>query len=139
MNDKIIIRILFYVAGLYDGLLGVIFVLAPKQALDICDVDFAANAGYLQFPAALLIVFAWMFFAIARKPLANRNLIPYTIGLKVAYCAVVVWQWSRVDLDTLWKPFLVCDAIFAVLLAWAYIKLARARQPGPPRAAQSQT
>ena len=45
--------------------------------------------GYVQFSAALLIIFGLMFLAAARRPIANRNLLPYCFLLKIAYSGVV--------------------------------------------------
>jgi len=130
-KNHAIVRVLFVVAGLYDGILGIMFLVMPARILAISGVGFAENVGYLQFPAALLVVFAAMFFAIAARPAANRYLIPYGVGLKVAYCAIVFWHWHLGESAALWKPFAVCDALFAGLFLWAYVKLAPATHQSP--------
>ena len=79
--------------------------------------------GYVQFPSALLIVFALMFLAVAAAPRRNRNLIPYGVLLKVSYCAVAFYYWFTIDVPSIWKPFAVIDLAMAVLFIWAYMAL----------------
>ena len=38
-------------------------------------------------------MFALMFIAIARNPVANRGMIVYGILLKLSYCGLVFWYW----------------------------------------------
>lgn len=117
------IRPLFYLAALYDGFLGLAFVVAPTSALEFVGVPTPYHAGFVQFPAALLVVFAIMFLAVAKRPLENRNLIPYGILLKVSYCSVVFAYWILDRLATIWKPFAIADLLFGVLFWLAYREL----------------
>lgn len=111
---------LFYVAAIYDGILGVGFLLFPTALLEAFKVP-PPHAGYIQFSAALLVTFALMFLAIARRPQRNRNLIPYGILLKVSYCGVVLRYWAVEHIPFIWKPFAIADAVFAVLFLWIYL------------------
>ena len=120
MKSKTFVSWLYAVAALYDGLLGLIFLFAPRVVFQWFDVPEPNHLGYAQFPAALLIVFAIMFTAIARAPVANRNLIIYGIGLKVSYCGVVFWYWFCGGIPDMWKPFTVFDLIFLVLFIISY-------------------
>jgi hypothetical protein len=117
------IRPLFYLAGLYDGFFGLAFVIAPTWALQTAGVPVPYHVGFVQFPAALLVVFAIMFFAVARRPSENRNLIPYGILLKVSYCSVVFAYWILGRITWIWKPFAIADVVFGVLFWLAYRKL----------------
>ncbi|MCK4873157.1 MAG: hypothetical protein KAS72_10565 [Phycisphaerales bacterium] len=120
------IRVLFVLIAVYDGVLGIVFTIAPKWAFEFVNVTEPNHFGYVQFPAALLIVFAAMFVAIACQPVRNRNLIPYGIGLKVSYCAVIFIYWcASTGLPDLWKPFAVVDAVTVLLFVWAYAALGR--------------
>jgi len=121
---------LFYLAMLYDGFLGLAFVIAPTWALETAGVPVPYHVGFVQFPAALLVVFAIMFFAVAKRPLENRNLIPYGILLKVSYCSVVFTHWIVGRLSTIWKPFAIADLAFGVLFWLAYRQLGE-RLPSP--------
>jgi hypothetical protein len=120
---------LFYLAALYDGVLGVAFVVNPGSVYTAFGVTPPNHWGYVQFPAALLLVFALMYLAVARNPEGNRNLIPYGIMLKVAYCAVVFGYWFTTDLPGMWKPFAVIDLVFLGLFIWAYVGIAPAAAP----------
>jgi len=118
---------LFVVAAAYDGVLGVLFLVSGNAVFEWFDVTPPNHAGYIQFPAALLIVFALMFLTIATRPAANRNLIVYGILLKISYCGVVFYHWFTAGIPDMWKPFAVADIVFAVLFLWAYGYLGRAR------------
>lgn len=120
MSTERSIKFLFAFAGVYDGLLGAAFLVAPAALFAAFGVTPPNHYGYVQFPAAILVIFALMFFAVAASPRSNRNLIPYGILLKVAYCGTVFGYWLSSGLPTMWKPFAVCDAVFALLffLAW---------------------
>jgi hypothetical protein len=111
---------LFYAAAVYDAVLGLAFLFAAPAVFEWCEVTPPNHFGYVQFPGALLIVFALMYLAIARKPVANRNLVPYGMLLKVSYCGVAFYHWIASGIPGMWKPFAVIDLLFLVLFVWAY-------------------
>jgi len=113
------------VAALYDGILGIAFLIAAPALFEWLGVTPPNHFGYVHFPAALLIVFALLFLAIARNPVAKLDLIPYGIMLKVSYCAVVFYHWFTAGVPVIWKPFAIADLIFIVLFVWAYSVLKR--------------
>jgi hypothetical protein len=117
------IRTLFAIAAVYDGLLGLMFAVVPWWAFQAAGVTPPNHWGYVQFPALLLIVFGLMFLAIAVDPRRNRNLIPYGIGLKIAYCIVVFGYWITIGIPGMWKPFAIIDIIMAALFVWAYVAI----------------
>jgi hypothetical protein len=121
MNRTTAIRVLYVLAALYDGLLGLAFLFGGEALFEAYDVTPPNHFGYVQFPAALLIVFALMFAAVAARPFANRNLIPYGILLKVSYCSVAFYHWFSAGIPNMWKPFAVIDLVFLVLFVWSYI------------------
>jgi hypothetical protein len=123
MNVRLMISLLFRVAAVYDGLLGLAFLFAGGAVFRWIDLTPPNHPGYLQFPAALLLVFSVMFLAIARDPAGNRNLIPYGILLKVSYCGVVLFHWLTTDLPWIWKPFCVLDFLFIVFFVQAWVIL----------------
>ncbi len=116
---------LFYAAAAYDGILGLAFLVFPLAIFQRFNVTPPNHWGYVEFSAAVLIVFALMFLNIARRPHANRNLIPYGVLLKIAYCAVVFGNWFTRGLPSMWIPLAFTDAAFAVLFIWAYLALRR--------------
>ena len=124
------IKALFLIAALYDGILGLVFLLVPGRMYDTFGVVPPNHWGYVHFPAALLVIFAVMFLAVARNPEKNRNLIPYGVLLKVAYCGVVFWHWAMQGIPTMWKPFAVSDLVFGLLFIWAYGQLGKTSPGG---------
>jgi len=125
MTKKRSMTVLFLVAALYDGLLGAAFLLASDPIFKWLDVEPPNHLGYVQFPAALLVIFAVMFLAIAMRPVRNRNLIPYCILLKLSYCSVVMYHWYTAGIPDMWKPIWVADFTFLILFIWAWITLGK--------------
>jgi hypothetical protein len=121
------ISILFWVGGIYDALLGVLFLLFGMSIFEMYNITPPNHIGYIQFPAALLIIFGLMFIAIARNPIAWRHFIIYGILLKVAYCGTVFSHWFLTGLPWIWKPFAICDLIFGVLFVIAYMQLKKSK------------
>ena len=119
MNNNLAVKVLFYIAAAYDGVLGIIFLAKPMCLFEAFEITPPNHAGYVQFPAMLLVVFAVLFFNIARNPAANRNLILYGILLKVSYCTVVFGYWFTDGIPIIWKPFAICDLIFIALFILA--------------------
>jgi hypothetical protein len=114
------IEILFLIAALYDGGLGAAFLLVPGLVFRMGNVTPPNHWAYVQFPAALLLIFAMMFVAIARNPIKNKDLVIYGFLLKLSYCGVVFGYWLTEGIPDLWKPFAVIDLVTAALFVWSY-------------------
>ena len=125
MNKIRSISFLFIIAVIYDGLLGLMFIFAGSYAYQWCNITPPNHMGYVQFPAALLLIFAIMFMTIAGNPIKNRHLIPYGILLKISYCAVVFYHWFSTGVPYMWKPFAIFDLLFLILFLWAYVSLGK--------------
>jgi hypothetical protein len=121
MSTRPVISLLFIIAALYDGVLGIGFLFAGPTLFEWFSVTPPNHWGYVQFPAVLLVIFALMFAAVAMDPVRNRNLIPYGILLKLAYCGVVCFHWFTADIPDMWKPFAVVDFLFLLTFCWAYV------------------
>ena len=83
------IRGVFIIAGIYDGMLGMAFLIMPEAIFAFYQVTPPNHMAYVEFPAFLLVLFAIMFFRIAMDPARFRELMLYGVGLKVAYCSLV--------------------------------------------------
>ena len=116
------IRLLFGVAGVYDFVIGLTFLFFGPQLFDAAGVPHPNHWGYIQFGSLLLGIFGTMFFAVAYDPLANLNLIPYGMLLKLSYTGLVVYYWITTDCPLLFKPFAIIDAVMFVLVWLAYRK-----------------
>ncbi|MGO9239346.1 MAG: hypothetical protein ACLQBJ_00930 [Bryobacteraceae bacterium] len=136
MKNRKAIAVLFAIAAAYDGILGLAFLVAHKEIFEWFKVAPPNHAAYVEFPAAMLVTFGLMFAAVARDPLANRNLIPYGMLLKVSYCGAAFWHWSRAGIPDMWKPWAFIDLVFLVLFYMAYRQIERQAQ-GSPRLASS--
>ena len=128
MRWRASVTALFVFAAIYDGAVGLMFLFAPGWAFERFGVTPPNHFGYVQFPAALLLVFTWMFIQVARRPIENRLLIPYTVMLKASYCGVVFFYWATADLPAMWKPFALADLLFAALFVAAYRVLGGMKQ-----------
>ena len=128
MNKKSILSVFFYIAAAYDGLLGAIFLLSPNYLFTVFEVTPPNHPGYVQFSAALLVVFALMFTAIAIDPLRNRNLIPYGILLKVSYAGIVFYYWATTGVPAMWKPFAIIDLAFMLGFVWSFMLIPSLRE-----------
>lgn len=117
-------RWLFYVAAVYDGILGIVFLLAWPWIFRLFDVTPPNHGGYVQFPAFLLMIFGAIFLRIARDPDGNRDLIVYGMGLKAGYSGLVFWYQMTTGVPFMWVPWAWVDLIFLALFALARRPLA---------------
>ena len=122
-------KILFYIAGIYDAVLGVSYLFLAKPLFKVFNVPPPNHWGYIQFPALVLIMFGVMFIAIARDIRKNYGLILYGIGLKAAYSGVVFYHWMVHGIPTMWIPFAIIDFVFMLLFIWAYQTVKAGRKP----------
>ena len=118
------IPVTFYLAALYDGLIGLVGIIAPVQAFRYSGIELPANMIFIQFPALLLIVAAIMFFNLARDPIANKNLIVYAVLFKLVYCVVVFGHAIFGGITFSWLLYAYCDIVFiaAFILAGLHVR-----------------
>lgn len=128
-NKTEIVSAIFYFASGYDLLLGCLFLIFAENIYESLAIAPPNHWGYVHFPAVLLIIFGTMFFEIGRRPIENRNLMPYGMLLKTAYCGVVFAHWIFGDIPELWKPFAFADLIMLWGFAWAYRETAELARP----------
>ena len=127
MKKAMLIRGLFLLAAVFDGALGLAFLSAGDEIFEWANVTPPNHWGYVQFPAAVLVIFAWMFLVVALRPTARRHLIPYGILLKLSFAGVVFRHWLDTGVPGLWKPLAIIDLVTAALFAWAYVALVRGK------------
>ena len=119
MNVKLV-RGLFLVAAVYDGVLGLVFLFQPALAFELFEVVPPNHFGYVQFSAILLIIFAAMFLRVAREPLANRFLMLYGIALKAGYSGLVFYYLLTTGVPAMWVPWAWADLAFLILFLWSW-------------------
>jgi hypothetical protein len=110
-----VIKAIFAIAGIYNGVLGVVFLFFAPTIFDKFGITPPNHYGYIVFPALLMILFAAMFFRIASAPERRRDLIPYGVGLKAAYAGTVFWYQIQGNVPAMWVPMAWIDAVFLVL------------------------
>jgi len=124
MNEKMI-KPFYVISGLYDGALGLAFLLAPGAIFAMYAVEPPNHMAYVQFPALLLIIFGAMFFRIAMDPVKNRELILYGCALKVSYCSMVFFYMATTGVPAMWVPWAYADLVFLVLFVMTWRSLGR--------------
>ncbi len=129
MNEKTM-KLFYIIAALYDGVLGVAFLLFPAAIYAMYAVEPPNHMAYVQFPALLLIVFGAMFFQISRNPAKNRELILYGCGLKVSYCSMVFGYMATSGVPAMYVPFAYADLVFLALFIMTYRSLGEPAQAG---------
>jgi hypothetical protein len=123
-------RGLFFVAALYDILLGVIFTFRPKQAFSALGISdkLPAFGGYVTLLGAFVLVIGAAYWLMARGDL-RRNVDLILIGTlyKLAYATIAFYYWAAGELPHLVFAALfgVADAVFFVLMAECWLILKR--------------
>ncbi|MEI6035601.1 MAG: hypothetical protein WCS65_15145 [Verrucomicrobiae bacterium] len=123
MKSLLPVRILYFLAAAYDGLLGLVFLAAAPGVFALVGIAPPNHWGYVHFAAGTLVIFAIMFLRIALKPIENRNLVDYGVLLKACYVLTVLWHEFHGGIPTVWKYFAVADLVFLALFLWSRRRL----------------
>lgn len=115
-----LVKGLFLVAAIYDGVLGLVFLFKPGLAFELFEVVPPNHFGYVQFSAILLLIFAAMFLRVAREPMANRFIMLYGIGLKAGYSGLVFYYMLTTGVPAMWVPWAWADLVFLLLFLWSW-------------------
>jgi len=113
------IRPLFVVAGLYDFLLGLLFLFAWQTIYTHFHIAYPNHAGYILFGAASIAIFGVGFLFVAAAPGRNRDIIKLGVLLKLAYSGTVLGFWFQNAIPFMWVPFAWCDLAFLVVFVVA--------------------
>ena len=123
MKSLLHVRILYSLSSAYDGLLGLAFIFAAPAVFDLAGITPPNHWGYVHFAAGTLVIFAWMFLQIARRPVENRHLVIYGVLLKACYVTTVLWHEFHGGVPMLWKLFAGFDSVFLGLFLWSWARL----------------
>ena len=115
-------RGLFYLAALYDVVLGIGFTFFPARAFAALGISekLPAFGGYLTLLGAFVLVLGIAYFLIARGDLRrNADLILIGTLYKLAYAGTAFYYWSQGSLPHIAFAALfgVADVIFFILMA----------------------
>ena len=116
------VKAIFVIAAIYDGILGLLFLFLPGLAFQIFEVVPPNHFGYVQFPAVLLLIFALMFYRVSQDPVANRFIMVYGMILKLGYSGIVFYYMLTTGVPAMWVPWAWADLVFLVLffMSWSY-------------------
>lgn len=116
------VKMIFLIAALYDGIIGLLGVFFPNLAFQVFEVTPPNHAGYVQFPAILLMIFAAMFFRVARDPVSNRFIMLYGVALKAGYSGLIFTYMLTTSIPFMWVPWAWVDLLFLALFlaSWFY-------------------
>lgn len=117
------IKLFFLIAALYDFILGVTFLFFFTHIYAYYAIELPNHAGYVQFPALLLMIFGYMFAKVSQEPQANRGLIIYGVMLKAAYCSVVFGNLWFGTIPFMWVPWACIDLVFLIAFIVTAYKL----------------
>ncbi len=135
MKSLLTVRFLYAVAALYEGLLGLAFVVAAPRIFQLAAITPPNHWGYMHFAAGILVIFGYMFSQFSLRPLENRNLILYGVLLKICYVGTVGWHWCHGGIPAMWIWFAVADTLFALLSLWSLVAIKAATSDIGSRAA----
>ncbi len=118
------IKKLFVVAGLYDLIIGLIFLVGFKQLYAYFNVALPNHDGYIHFAAAVVMVFGIGFFFVAQNPVRNRDIIKMGILLKLSYSLTVLGHNYFGYVPQVWVPWAWIDLAFlaAFIIALRSVK-----------------
>jgi hypothetical protein len=119
MKSFLPVRLLYFVAAAYDGLIGLVFLLDAPEVFRRAEITPPNHWGYVHFGAGVLVIFGYMFLRIALDPVENRNLITYGILLKICFVGTVAWHAFHGGIPPLWIRFAWADTAFAFLFIWS--------------------
>lgn len=122
---------LFVIAALYDGILGLLFLFFPGLAFEMFEVVPPNHFGYVQFPAILLLIFSAMFYRVSQDPIANRFIMLYGVALKAGYSGVVFYYLLTTGVPAMWVPWAWADLLFLVLFLISWNSVGRLAGASP--------
>jgi hypothetical protein len=123
-------RGLFYLAAVYDALLGITFTFFPARAFAVLGISdkLPVFGCYLTLLGVFVLVIGVAYFLIARGDLRrNADLILIGTLYKLAYAGTAFFYWSQGGLPhvAFGALFGVADAVFFILMAECYWSLKR--------------
>jgi hypothetical protein len=129
------IKVLFWVAALYDLVLGLVFGLFYQPIYARFGVELPNHPGYVQLSAMFIFVIGVGFSLVARNPRENRQIILLGILMKIGFCLVVFSHLIFGTVPPIYVPFAVLDFLFLVSFLPAYAALRRMASPAQAGAA----
>lgn len=115
MNREKLYRGLFFVAGLYDVVLGAFFFLFYVQTYNYFGITLPNHPEYVQAPALFIVILGVMFFYVYKRMYRNIDLVKVGILAKIAYSGLAFYHYYFTYLPGVFMIFAWCDLIFMIL------------------------
>ena len=114
------IRLAFLIGAIYDGVLGLIFLLAPRAIMTVLGIPFPENAIYLQLAAGLIALMGLLHYFVWRDRVSNADIITVLVVFKVFYVLLTILSASQGRLPhPLFGVFAVIDLLFFLVFLGA--------------------
>ncbi|MGH8103741.1 MAG: hypothetical protein ACREJQ_04385 [bacterium] len=125
MNNAGFNKMLFLVAALYDGILGLGFFIGYQSIYSMLNITLPENPAYIHLAAALVFVQGVGYYFVYRNMERNADIVRQGIIYKVAYSGVAFYYWARGGLPhPIFGVLGILDLCFLLLFA-RYLQSAR--------------
>jgi hypothetical protein len=129
------IKTLFWVAAVYDFVLGFVFGLFYPLIYARFGVELPNHPGYVQLSAMFIFIIGVGFYLVARNPRENRQIVLLGILMKIGFCLVVFSHLVFGTVPPIYVPFAILDFLFLVSFLPAYAALRKMASPAQVGAA----
>lgn len=112
-------RTFFYVAALYDLVLGAAFFVAYGPIWELLGLELPNNISYIHLTAAFVFVQGLGYWIVARDPKGNRGIVLMGIAYKFAFAALAFYYLAIGELlHPTFLAFGILDVLFLVGFWW---------------------
>ena len=107
-------RKFFLFAALYDGLLGLAFLLFYPRIYAWFGITLPNHPGYVQLPALFIAIMGLADYYVYRDMVRNRDIVKIRILMKLAYSLSCFYHYFFGSLPTLWLNIAMFNVVFLV-------------------------
>jgi hypothetical protein len=116
-------RAFFLVAGLYDALLGLVFLLAGETILTAIGMKLPPYIAYIHLSAIFIVVQGLSYLLVYRDAWSNLGLVWVGVAYKASYAALVFYYLATGQLPS---TFFILWAVFDVGFMVGFLVFLRA-------------
>jgi hypothetical protein len=126
MNKEKLFPVYFRIIGVYDILLGILFVLFFRNIYQQLNITLPNHPGYIFVPALFLICGGIGEFLIARNPLRNTDLVIVRLLMKLSFAGAVFYCYFTYGVPVVFMIISIISIVGIIknmlFLKWAYSK-----------------
>ncbi len=105
----------FLIAGLYDVLLGLAFLVFGEQILEWVGMDLPPHIAYIQLAAVFIAVQGLSYLLVWMEPTRYLGLVMIGVVYKIAYAGLALWYLIIDELPSaFFIPWAIIDIVFLV-------------------------